>query len=141
MPTVNSEGVAIDYEIINPQHTNTPVFLITGLGGIRGIWAKQFDAFSATRPLILHDHRGTGKSDKPSGVYSVPNMAKDIIAIMNDLEIEQAHLVGSSTGGSHYPGDVYRLSRACQKRVYRKFLAQERRIFHPPVQRTQRSST
>ncbi|MCY3824498.1 MAG: alpha/beta hydrolase [Nitrospinae bacterium] len=100
MPTVNSDGVAIDYEVINPEHTDTPVFLITGLGGIRGIWMNQIDAFSATRPLILHDHRGTGKSAKPSGVYSVPNMAKDIIAIMNDLEIEQAHLVGSSTGGA-----------------------------------------
>ena len=100
MPTVNSEGVAIDYEVINPQHTDTPVFLISGLGGIRASWVKQIDAFSATRPLILHDHRGTGKSAKPSGVYSVANMAKDIVAIMDDLEIEKAHLVGSSTGGA-----------------------------------------
>ncbi|MCE2453116.1 MAG: hypothetical protein J4F48_09850 [Nitrospinae bacterium] len=45
MPTVNSEGVAIDYEVINPQHTDTPVFLITGLGGIRSVWANQIEAF------------------------------------------------------------------------------------------------
>ena len=100
MPNVNSEGVAIDYEVINPDQTNAPVFLISGLGGIRASWTKQINAFSADRPLILHDHRGTGKSDKPSGVYSVPNMAKDITAIMDDLEIEKAHLVGSSTGGA-----------------------------------------
>ena len=100
MPNVNSEGVAIDYEVINPDQTNTPVFLISGLGGIRASWTKQINAFSADRPLILHDHRGTGKSDKPSGVYSVPNMAKDITAIMDALEIEKAHLVGSSTGGA-----------------------------------------
>ena len=113
MPTVNSEGVAIDYEVINSQNTNTPVFLISGLGGIRASWTKQIDAFSATRPLILHDHRGTGNSAKPSGVYSVPNMAKDITAIMDDLGIEKAHLVGSSTGGAiiqvmciDYPGRV-----------------------------------
>ncbi len=100
MPTVNSEGVAIDYEVINPQHTNTPVFLISGLGGVRASWTKQVGAFSADRPLVLHDHRGTGKSDKPSGVYSVPTMAKDIVAIMNDQGMEKAHLVGSSTGGA-----------------------------------------
>ena len=100
MSTVNSDGVAIDYEVINPRHSGTPVFLISGLGGIRASWTKQIEAFSANRPLILHDHRGTGESEKPSGVYSVPKMAKDIIAIMDDLEIEKAHLVGSSTGGA-----------------------------------------
>ncbi len=100
MPTVNSDGVAIDYEIINPQHSGTPVFLISGLGGVRASWTEQIKAFSADRPLILHDHRGTGKSEKPSGVYSVPNMAKDITAIMDDLGMGKAHLVGSSTGGA-----------------------------------------
>lgn len=100
MPTTHSEGLAIDYEVIHPRHPRTPVFLISGLGGVRASWEKQLDAFSAHRPLILHDHRGTGKSDKPAGVYSVPNMAKDVVAIMDDLGIDRAHLVGSSTGGA-----------------------------------------
>ena len=100
MPAVNSEGVLIDYEVINPHHAGTPVFLISGLGGARASWTKQIDAFSRNRPLVLHDHRGTGKSDKPPGVYSVPRMAKDVTAIMDSLDIENAHLVGSSTGGA-----------------------------------------
>ena len=100
MPTVNSEGVSIDYEVINPGGSKTPAFLISGLGGVRASWTKQIDAFSSDRPLVLHDHRGTGKSDKPSGVYSVPNMAKDVAAVMDDLGMASAHLVGSSTGGA-----------------------------------------
>ncbi len=100
MPTVNSEGVSIDYEVVNSHLPGTPAFLISGLGGVRASWTKQRGAFSKERPLVLHDHRGTGKSDKPGGVYSVPAMARDVAAIMDDIGAEKAHLVGSSTGGA-----------------------------------------
>ena len=42
----------------------------------------------------------TGESDKPRGVYSVGNFAKDVIAIMDAAGIERAHMVGTSTGGA-----------------------------------------
>jgi aminoacrylate hydrolase len=97
---VNSSGIDIDYEILNPGSNATPLFFISGLGGDRGSWPLQAEPFSKERPVVLHDHRGTGKSAKPPGVYSVLNMAGDVAAIMNDAGIEKAHLVGSSTGGA-----------------------------------------
>ena len=100
MPVVRSGGVDIDYEVVNPGGKGVPVFLISGLGGARGPWAAQVEDFSRNRPLVLHDHRGTGKSGKPCGAYSVRLMAEDVIAIMDALKIPKAHLVGSSTGGA-----------------------------------------
>ncbi|MBT3351049.1 MAG: alpha/beta fold hydrolase [Nitrospinaceae bacterium] len=100
MPIVNSGGVDIDYEILNADSSATPVFFISGLGGGRESWPLQAEPFSKERPVVLHDHRGTGKSAKPPGVYSVPNMAGDVVAIMDDAGIPKAHLVGSSTGGA-----------------------------------------
>jgi aminoacrylate hydrolase len=100
MPVVNSGGVDIDYEILNPDSPKTPVFFISGLGGARGSWPLQAEPFSKERPVVLHDHRGTGNSAKPPGVYSVENMAGDVIAVMDAAGIESAHLVGSSTGGA-----------------------------------------
>ena len=100
MATVESHGVIIDYEILNPERNETPVFFISGLGGIRSSWVKQLSPFMSRGPVVLHDHRGTGKSEKPSGVYSVEKMAEDIITIMDDLSIEKAHMVGTSTGGA-----------------------------------------
>ena len=43
---------------------------------------------------------GTDSSGKALGVYSVANMAKDVIAIMDATGIEKAHMVGTSTGGA-----------------------------------------
>lgn len=100
MATVNSGGVEISYEIVNPDSSKVPVFLIAGLGGARGMFYAQTPAFAAERPVVLHDHRGTGESAKPLGVYSVANMAADVIAIMDDAGIETAHMVGTSTGGA-----------------------------------------
>ncbi len=100
MPIVNSGGVDIDYEILNPGSPATPVFLISGLGGARGSWTLQTGPLAEERPVVLHDHRGTGNSAKPLGVYSVENMAADVVAIMDDAGIEKAHMVGSSTGGA-----------------------------------------
>ncbi len=100
MAVVNSGGVDIDYEVLNPGAPGLPVFFISGLNGARGSWPLQADHFSKDRIVVLHDHRGTGKSAKPPGVYSVVNMAGDVVAVMDDAGIEKAHMVGSSTGGA-----------------------------------------
>ncbi|MFC1491215.1 alpha/beta fold hydrolase [Nitrospinota bacterium] len=100
MPVVGSGGVDIDYEVLNPGSSAVPVFFISGLGGARSSWSLQAGPFSEERPVVLHDHRGTGKSAKPRGVYSVENMAADVAAIMDDAGIPRAHMVGSSTGGA-----------------------------------------
>ncbi len=100
MAVVNSGGVDIDYEILNPGAAGISVFFISGLNGARTSWPLQAEFFSKDRTVVLHDHRGTGKSAKPLGVYSVENMAGDVVAIMDDAGIEKAHVVGSSTGGA-----------------------------------------
>ncbi|MFQ6111806.1 MAG: alpha/beta fold hydrolase [Nitrospinota bacterium] len=100
MALVNSGGVDIDYEVLDSEARGIPVFFITGLNGVRSAWASQLEAFLKRGPIVLHDHRGTGKSAKPLGVYSVENMAEDVVAIMDDAGIEKAHFVGSSTGGA-----------------------------------------
>lgn len=100
MATVNSGGVDIVYEVLNPDGPGVPIFFISGLGGLRAHVASQSGPFSRERPVVVHDHRGTGQSGKPSGVYTVPNMAADIIAIMDDAGIGKAHVCGFSTGGA-----------------------------------------
>jgi aminoacrylate hydrolase len=100
MSVVNSGGVEISYEILNPHSPKIPVFFIAGLNGMRASCMKQAGPFSKERPVVLHDHRGTGQSAKPLGVYSVENMAADVISIMDDAGIDKAHMVGTSTGGA-----------------------------------------
>lgn len=125
MPVVNSRGVDIDYEILQSAAGGVPVLFISGLNGVRSGWAEQHEAFLKRGPVVLHDHRGTGKSAKPLGVYSIENMAADVVAIMDDAGIERAHMVGSSTGGAisqvlciDYP---HRVQSACICSSWPKF--------------------
>ncbi len=65
--------------------------------------------------VILADHRGHGRSDKPHdpAAYAMPLRVADAVAILDRLGIERAHFVGRSWGGrlcfgigEHAPGRV-----------------------------------
>jgi pimeloyl-ACP methyl ester carboxylesterase len=49
--------------------------------------------------VIAMDNRGTGRTTAPPGPYSIEQMADDLLALMNHLEIERAHVLGISMGG------------------------------------------
>ena len=79
-----------------------PAFVfIPGLVGLYDAWQFQLEYFSKNYRCITFDHRGTGDSDKPTGpgAYSTQAIAEDVIALMDSLEIDQAHVAGTSTGG------------------------------------------
>jgi aminoacrylate hydrolase len=79
-----------------------PAFIfIPGLVGLYDAWSFQLDYFSKHYRCITFDHRGTGESDKPTGpgAYSTQAIADDVIALMDTLDIKDAHIVGTSTGG------------------------------------------
>jgi 3-oxoadipate enol-lactonase len=49
--------------------------------------------------VIRYDRRGHGKSAVPPGPHSVERFGRDVLAILDDLNIEQVHWVGLSMGG------------------------------------------
>lgn len=90
-----------DAEIYYETHgTGTPVLLVPGLGGAGSYWNPNIPAFAQEHRVIIHDHRGTGQSSRSRIHYSVEQMTNDLLAVMDHLGIEKAHLVGHSTGGA-----------------------------------------
>lgn len=77
-----------------------PVFLVSGLGGRAAFWSELVPALSPCFEVITHDHRGTGASTKSKIDYSVPQMAGDVLKLMDALKISQTSMVGHSTGGA-----------------------------------------
>jgi aminoacrylate hydrolase len=74
--------------------------LVPGLGGTGNYWQPQIAEFSKHFRVIIHDHRGTGRSTRSETVYSVDQMTRDLIRLMDAIGIDRAHLVGHSTGGA-----------------------------------------
>ena len=76
-----------------------PVILLHGGLGHGGNWGKQVPALvAAGYRVIVIDSRGHGRSTRDERPFSYDLMADDLRAVMDDLKIEQAALVGWSDG-------------------------------------------
>ena len=97
MPRITVGDGALYYE---RQGVGFPVLFVSGLAGLASFWQDQVAAFSKQFDVVTHDHRGIGQSDLTRSGFTVDRMAADVIGLMDALEIEQAHIVGHSTGGA-----------------------------------------
>ena len=85
--------------------SNDPaLILIAGAAGQGILWNYSLcqKLAQAGYFVIRFDNRDTGKSfgvNYESDPYTLKDMAEDIIVILNQLEIKQAHIVGMSMGG------------------------------------------
>ena len=81
----------------------TPVVLIHGYtGSAEGNWFLNGvgQALAKNHRVIAIDCRGHGQSDKPHDAEKYgPQMAVDVIELMDHLGIKQAHIHGYSMGG------------------------------------------
>ena len=116
-----ANGIDICYEIFGDAEAE-PMLLIMGLGAQMVLWDDAFCEQLAARGfrVIRFDNRDIGQSSKLSGgkrltalellklrflkipvaaPYRLRDMAEDTIALMDQLRIRSAHLVGASMGG------------------------------------------
>jgi len=76
---------------------DVPLLLIQGLGYSLAGWRYQLGAFD--RRTIAFDNRGTGRSSKEPGPYSMEQFADDAVAVLDALAVDAAHVMGVSMGG------------------------------------------
>ena len=77
-----------------------PVLLIHGLGATKASFLPTAAALAPESRTIAVDLPGFGDSDKPlRGAYDAPYFAETMVALLDALEIERAHVVGNSMGG------------------------------------------
>jgi aminoacrylate hydrolase len=97
MPIASLPDADIYYET---HGSGPPVMLIAGLGGAGTYWEPNIAALAQHHTVILHDHRGTGRSSRPETPYSVELLCDDMTALMDIIGIGRAALIGHSTGGA-----------------------------------------
>jgi len=117
MPMANVNGININYSVWGQ---GDPLIVIMGLGSAKIRWGFQLGPFRKYYRTITFDNRGVGKSDKPTGPYTIKMMADDVIGLMDHLGIEKAHILGGSMGGMiaqelaiNHPERVNKLVLAC----------------------------
>jgi 3-oxoadipate enol-lactonase len=100
--------------------TGTPLLLIHGLMVSGAMFQPVVPALAARYRVVIPDLRGHGRSGALPEPYSVEQLARDLARLLDDLEIDAAHVVGYSQGGAvaqqfarDYPERVRGLVLAC----------------------------
>jgi aminoacrylate hydrolase len=76
------------------------LILSPGLGGSAHYWALNLATFAERYRVLLYDHRGTGRSDRAlPDELTVEDMARDVFALMDALDVRRAHFLGHAAGG------------------------------------------
>lgn len=97
---VNSDGFKIHYETFGE---GDPIVLVHGWGSsLKANWIDTgwVAALVKARRVVALDVRGHGDSDKPhqQSVYSYANMSRDVLRVMDHLQIAKADFLGYSMG-------------------------------------------
>ncbi len=112
------DGTKIRYEI---RGDGAPLALIMGYSGSSRTWGEPFVSAIAKRfRTLLIDNRGTGESDHPDRLWTLPDMADDVAAVLDHAGIDRAHVYGISMGGMiaqefalNHPGRLRGLVLGC----------------------------
>jgi len=77
-----------------------PLVLIHGMGSDHTVWQGIIPLLKNNYRVLALDLRGHGMSTKTPGPYSIELFSHDLNQFLESLDIDQAHFVGHSMGGS-----------------------------------------
>lgn len=97
MPKIKVNDVNLYYEI---RGKGTPIVCISGFTGDHNGWGLVVEGLAKNHQVITFDNRGVAQSGTPDYPYTVEMMAEDVMALMQVLHLQKAHLIGNSMGGN-----------------------------------------
>ncbi|MFJ6084900.1 alpha/beta hydrolase [Streptomyces sp. NPDC092369] len=99
MPQLEVDGAALTYDDEGPREGDgVPLVFVHGWTADRHRWDHQFTHFAGRRRVVRLDLRGHGESTG-AGVKTVGEVARDVLALLDHLEIDRCVLIGHSMGG------------------------------------------
>jgi 3-oxoadipate enol-lactonase len=115
-----NDGLRIAYELRGRWSQRPWLVLVQGLGFDRSGWDPVAGRLRRHFRLLLIDNRGCGRSSVPARRFAVADLARDVVAAMDDAGIARAHIAGASLGGMvaqevaiGHPDRLDRLVLAC----------------------------
>ena len=97
--TASVNGAQLSYQV---GGTGQPLCLLHGFTGQGNDWREVFDLAELARRyrLIVPDLRGHGQSTDPLPVFTHGQCARDVAALLDQLEVPRAKAIGMSLGGN-----------------------------------------
>lgn len=97
MPSVDASETELHYERAGEGE---PMLLIQGMSATHLTWGRAFlGRLEPHFDCVIFDNRGMGRSGRAKLPFTIVDLAGDTVALLDALEIEDAHVVGISMGG------------------------------------------
>jgi 3-oxoadipate enol-lactonase len=112
-------AVEVDHTVEGPEDAQV-VVLSNSLGATRAMWDPQVPALAERYRVVTYDTRGHGTSPAPAGPYTLDDLVDDVLALLDRIGAQRAHVAGLSLGGmialrlaAREPQRVHRLAVLC----------------------------
>jgi 3-oxoadipate enol-lactonase len=98
MPFAQLTDGRLQYEITGPPDAPVMVFS-NSLGATLSMWDSQAPVFQKQFRVLRYDTRGHGQSTVTPGPYTIEQLGRDVLALLDELELDRANFCGLSMGG------------------------------------------
>ncbi|CAM5609273.1 3-oxoadipate enol-lactonase OS=Stutzerimonas stutzeri OX=316 GN=pcaD PE=4 SV=1 [Stutzerimonas stutzeri] len=98
MPTLKLADASLNYRFDGAE--GLPVLVLSNsLGTSLGMWDEQIPVFANHFRVLRYDTRGHGESTTSPGPYSIEQLGRDVLGLLDGLGIESFSFCGLSMGG------------------------------------------
>jgi 3-oxoadipate enol-lactonase len=95
---VLADGTALRYRIEGPP--GAPMLLLSNsLGTNIAMWDAQAPVLTQRFRVLRYDSRGHGASTNAGRPYAIAQLARDVLALLDEVEVARVHFCGLSMGG------------------------------------------
>ena len=98
MPFVEANGLRIHYSL-SGEPAAPVVVLSNSLGTNLTMWDLQAPALEKRFRLLRYDTRGHGRTGVPPGPYTIDQLGRDVLGLLDGLKLDRVHFCGLSMGG------------------------------------------
>jgi 3-oxoadipate enol-lactonase len=92
------DGCRIAYQLEGAE--GLPVLMLSNsIATNLHMWDGQVAELARSFRVLRYDFRGHGESDSPAGAYSIDRLGRDVLELLDGLQIERVHFCGLSLGG------------------------------------------
>jgi 3-oxoadipate enol-lactonase len=127
---------ALHHRLDGPE--DAPVLVLSNsIGTTLELWDRQVPAFAGPFRLLRYDQLGHGRSEVRAGSYTVELLARELLALLDELGVERFSFCGLSLGGTIGMW----LGANAGDRLDRLVLAGTSAYFGPPERWTERAET
>jgi len=98
LPFAEIKDLRMHYELDGPPDAPALV-LSNSLGTNLSVWDPQLPVFAKKFRVLRYDSRGHGQTSATQGEYSVEMLARDVLHLLDVLNLERVNFCGLSIGG------------------------------------------